>query len=212
MSGEAFWLLTALAIGLLVFGDSRYYKSGHAIAPTRKPDASRKATTAPVRPTTFPVMTFDNITPNGQAITSAQAVKVFRLYMRATGFLDKQELPDSARSFAEEMKRYGQELASDVVEERRKFKEYSELIGAPEIRALKRQLPKTNDNVKRDAIELEIAGYQSEIDEEEKYLRKAQAALQAFRADKRQFVVDYINNLTQPKVESEHTSAVQPVI
>ena len=69
-----------------------------------------------------------------------------------------------------------------AIEERRKFKEYSELIGAPEIRALKRQLQKTNDNVKRDAIELEIAGYQSEIDGEEKYLRKAQATLQAFRA------------------------------
>ncbi|OIQ75854.1 hypothetical protein GALL_424700 [mine drainage metagenome] len=212
MSGEAYWLLTALAVGLLVFGDSRYYKSGHAIAPTRKPDASRQAATPPVRPATFPVITLDHITPNGQAITSAQAVKVFRLYMLAIGYLDKQELPDWARYFAEDMKSHGQELASDVAEERRKFKEYSELIGAPEIRALKRQLQKTNDNVKRDAIELKIAGYQSEIDEEEKYLRKAQAMLQAFRADKRRFVVDYINNLTQPKVEPEHMSAVQTVI
>lgn len=209
MSGEAYWLLTALAVGLLVFGESRYYKNGHAIAPTRKPDASRKAATAPIRSTTFPVMTLDNITPNGQAITSAQAVKVFRLYMLAVGYLDKQELPDWARYFAEDMKRHGRELAGDVVEEKRKFKEYSELIGAPEIRALKRQIPKTNDNVKRDAIELEIAGYQSEIDEEEKYLRKAQAALQAFRADKRQFVVDYINNLTQQKVDSQRLAVSQ---
>lgn len=204
MSGEAYWLLTALAVGLLVFGESRYYKSGHGIAPTRKPDASRKATAAPARPTTFPVMTLDNITPNGQAITSAQAVKVFRLYMLAIGYLDKQELPDWARYFAEDMKRHGQELAGNVVEERRKFNEYSELIGAPEIRVLKRQLLKTNDNVKRTAIEREIEDYESDMRDEEKYLRKAQAALHAFRADKRQFVVDYINNLTQQKVDLQH--------
>jgi hypothetical protein len=206
MSGETYWVLTALAVGLLVFG---YSKSGHATAATRKPDVSRQATTPSVRPTTFPVMTLDNITPNGQAITSAQAVKVFRLYMLTISFLDKQELPDWARYFAEDMKRHGQELANDVVEERRKFKEYSELIGASEIRALKKQLSKTNDNVKRDAIELEIAGYQSEIDEEEKYLRKAQLALQAFRADKRQFVVDYINELTQQKVDSQRMAGSQ---
>lgn len=198
MSGESYWLLTALAVGLLVFGKSRYYKSEHAIAPTSKPAASRKVTTAPVRPTTFPVMTLDNITPKGQAITSAQAVKVFRLYMLAVGYLDKQELPDWARYFSEDMKLHGIELVDRVKEEKRKVKEYSEFIGASEIRVLKRQLLKTNDNLKRDAIEREIEEYQSEMHEEEKYLHQAQVALQAFRADKRQFVVDYINNLTQP--------------
>lgn len=200
MSGESYWLLTALAVGLLVFGKSRLYKSEHAIAPTSKPVASRKVTTASVRPTTFPVMTLDNITPYGQAITSAQAVKVFRLYMLAVGYLDKQELPDWARYFAEDMKLHGLELVDRVKEEKRKVKEYSEFIGAPEIRVLKRQLLKTNDSVKRDAIERKIEDYKFEMDEEEKYLRQAQAALQAFRADKRQFVVDYINNLTQPTV------------
>ncbi|MDP2678007.1 MAG: hypothetical protein Q8O85_04680 [Rhodoferax sp.] len=207
MSGEAYWLLTALAVGLLVFRELRYFKSGHAIAPTRKPNASTKTTTAPVQPTTFPIMTLDNITPNGQAITSVQAVKVFRLYMLAVGYLDKQELPDWGRYFAEDMKFHGLELVDRVEEEKRKLKEYSELIGAPEIRVLKRQLLKTNDNVKRDAIEREIDDYESDIREEEKYLRKAQVALQAFRTDKRQFVVDYINNLTQQKVESQQLSS-----
>ena len=209
MSGEAYWLLTALAVGLLLFGDSRYYKSGHPIAPTRKPNASEKVTAASVRPTTFPVMTFDNITPNGRGITSAQAVKIFRLYMLAIGYLDKQELPDWARYFAEDMKLYGRELVDRVEEEKRKFKEYSELIGAPEIRVLKRQLQKTNDNVKRDAIEREIEDYESDIRYEEKHLYRAQAALQAFRADKRQFVVDYINNLTQQKVDSQDPAGSQ---
>ena len=198
MSGEVFWVLSALCVALLLFGESRYHKSGHAIGSTKKP-----AQAEPIRPTTFPVMDFDNITPNGQAITAAQAVKVFRLYMRATGFLDKQELPDHARYFSEDLKRHGEDLADRVNEEKCKFREYSELIGAPEIRSLKRQLLKTNADEKRRAIEAEIAGYQSEIDEEEKYLHKALAALQAFRADKRQFTVDYINNLTQRRGEPQ---------
>ena len=129
--------------------------------------------------------------------------------MLAIAYLDKQELPDWARYFAEDMKLYGRELVDRVEEEKRKFKEYSELIGAPEIRVLKRQLQKTNDNVKRDAIEREIEDYESDIRYEEKHLYRAQAALQAFRADKRQFVVDYINNLTQQKVDSQDPAGSQ---
>ena len=129
--------------------------------------------------------------------------------MLAIAYLDKQELPDWARYFTEDMKLYGRELVDRVEEEKRKFKEYSELIGAPEIRVLKRQLQKTNDNVKRDAIEREIEDYESDIRYEEKHLYRAQAALQAFRADKRQFVVDYINNLTQQKVDSQDPAGSQ---
>lgn len=187
-----FWVLSIAALALLLFGESRYRKSGRSIAPETKPKEP------PIeRPKTFPVVEVDDITPIGQAITSAQAVKVFKIYMRTTGFLDKQELPDGVRYFSEDMKRHGEDLADRVNEEKRKFREYGELIGASEVRVLKRQLSKTNDEEKRHAIESEISEYQADIDEEEKYLRKALTDLQSFRSDKRQFVVDYINNLTQ---------------
>lgn len=76
-------------------------------------------------------------------------------------------------------------------------------------RYLRARLLSQVKNVKRDAIERGIEDYQSDIREEEKYLRKAQATLQAFRTDKPQFVVDYISNLTQQKVDSQHRSSGQ---
>lgn len=187
-----FWVLSIVALALLLFSEGRYGKSSRSVAPeTRLKEPPIE------RPKNFPVVEVDDITPIGQAITSAQAVKVFKIYMKTTGFLDKQELPDHVRYFSEDMKRHGEDLADRVNEEKRKFREYGELIGASEIRVLKRKLSKTNDEEKRHAIESEIAEYQTDIDEEEKYLRKALSDLHAFRSDKRRFVIDYINNLTQ---------------
>lgn len=189
-----FWVLSAIGLALLIFGESRYRKSGHAIAAAPKPIQA-----IPVRPSTFPVIAFDNITPVGQAITSAQAVKLFRLWMLATGYLDKQELPDWARSFSEDMKSHGESLVYDVLHEKQQLKAGEALECTLEIRALKRRLEKIKTASKRAEIEAEIAECEAAYFEEAKYLRKAEVALKEFRADKRQFTVDYINNITQPK-------------
>lgn len=189
-----FWVLSAVCVALLIFGESRYRKSGHAIAAAPKPIQA-----IPVRPSTFPVMTLDNITPVGQAITSAQATKIFRLYMLQTGYLDKQELPDWARSFSEDMKSHGKSLVYDVLHEKRQLKAGEALECTLEIRALKRRLEKNNTACKRAEIQNEIEECEVAYFEEAKYLRKAEVALKEFRADKRQFTVDYINNITQVK-------------
>lgn len=187
-----FWILSAVCVALLLFGQSRYYKSGHPIAAAKKP-----AQVEPVRPATFPLMTFDNIIPNGKAITSAQAVKIFRLYMLAVGYLDKQELPDWARSFSEDMKRHGESLGYNVLHEKQQLNAGEALECTLEIRALKRRLAKIKTPSKRAEIASEIEEAEIAYYEEAKYLREAEQALKDFRADKRQFTVDYINNITQ---------------
>ena len=145
----------------------------------------------------YELMTESSIVPHGQALTSAQAAKIFKLFMIGIGYLEKQELADHTRYFKEDMKRFGDDLSDAVVHEKQNLYGGEASDCKNDIRKLNRQLEKERSEVKSKAIEKEISELQTELYEEEHYLRQAEAALQEFRVDKRKFTIEYINNKTQ---------------
>lgn len=175
-------------------------KPTHNFQQTVETDAST-ATQAPPVPR-YPVMTLDMIVPNGQAITSAQAVKVYKLFMQQVGYFrdwedfEKVVLAESSADFAIAMKEYGAYLADELASERRWNKEQTQ-NSKKEISALKGKRTRSKTEVQLFEIDEEIGYWETYFDENMDDILAAEAAIKAFREDKRQFVVDYINKETQ---------------
>lgn len=118
---------------------------------------------APRKPKSYPLMTMDMIGSNGQPITTAQAIKLFKLFMLRSGYLQKNEITEHAEYFAEEIRSQTDALAEDLAAARAALKTCSE-----------------EDKIScQDAVE------------------SARFDLADFKADKRQFLIKYVNQQTQ---------------
>lgn len=158
---------------------------------TAKPAGPRKQK-PPARPASFPVMTMEMISSDGKPVDAATAVKLYKQFMLQTGYLDKQELAEHAEYFAQEVKDHGQSLADDVAHEKQARDEAVTGLKA-EIAELKKRRAAASSEPERTELADELTDLEAEIAAGAIDLDEAREAAKAFRTDKRQFLIDHIN-------------------
>lgn len=151
--------------------------------------AAASATAAKATPKAVPLMTLDMIQSDGGPITSAQAIKLFKEFALKSGYLAKGELAEHAEYFSNELKEHAQALEEDAAGDIADFK--------AKLKDLKAQRKGETDKNTKEQLDDEIAVAQEELDEEMNYRKSAILALAAFKADKRQFLIDNMNQQTQ---------------
>ncbi len=134
-------------------------------------------------------MTMEMIQSNGGSITSTQAVKLFKEFALKSGYLGKDELVEHASYFSDEMKEHGQYLEEDAVGDIATLRE--------QLKDLKARRKGETDQDTKDQLDEEIDSVKDSLDEEIKFRQPAIEALAAFKADKRQFLIEYMNRQTQ---------------
>lgn len=145
------------------------------------------------RKKTYPKLAPDSLTPVDAKISTAEAKKLYRRIMTDFGFYeDREELAEGVEFLADEMRSHTEGLQAERDEHKQAIAD------------LKREIAELKKNMK--ALEgeaLENAQAEVEVLEEDLVdakteLEEAIKALADFKADKRAFLVDYINQETQP--------------
>jgi len=162
---------------------SKFFKAVGKVA------TAAATSSAAAKPKTIPLMTMDMIQSNGEPITSAQAVKLFKEFSLKSGYLGKDELSEHAEYFSEEMKERGRHLEEDAAGEIADLK--------TKLKDLKARLKGETDKDTREQLDEEIDCAKEELDQEVSYRQASIEALAAFKADKRLFLIEYMNNQTQ---------------
>lgn len=144
----------------------------------------------------YPALTMSMIDSNGSAISSTQAVKFFKDFALSIGYLQKDELDSHASFFSEEIKAqaeclkddlaYAKECASDDVSDARKV-----------VLALQKRLKKCKTSADIDQTTADLAEAKESLDDALYETNEAQEALNSFNADKRHFLIQYVNSQTQ---------------
>lgn len=149
------------------------------------------ASSSAAKPTrrAIPVMTMEMIQTNGAPITAAQAVKLFKEFAHKSGYLKKNELTEHAGYFADELREHGANLEEDVAGDIASLKERLK-----ELKALRKG---ESDPLRKTELDEEIELALEDLEQEKSSRQEAIAALAAFKADKRQFLIDYMNAQTQ---------------
>lgn len=129
------------------------------------------------------------IDSKGEPITKAQAVKLYKEYMLAVGFLDKDEVGNHASDFSEAMVEHEDCLEHDAVNDLDSLKE--------QLAELKAQRKGETDPDTKEELDEEISSVKDDIESEKKLNQPAKDALTAFKKDKRQFLIDYVNHEVQ---------------
>ena len=129
------------------------------------------------------------IDSKGEPITKAQAVKLYKEYMLAVGFLDKDEINYHATGFAEEIARHQEELEHDAVNDLASLQE--------QLKDLQAKYKGETDAETKEFLKEDIASVKDDIEKEKITNQPAVNALAAFKKDKRQFLIDYVNHEVQ---------------
>ncbi len=137
-------------------------------------------------------LTTDMIQPVGQPLTLTDAKAVFRAYTLQVGVLEKDEVALHVGYMVDEIKSHEESLKEDAQQFKEAMRE-----AADEVKEAKRELAKAKS-------EQEKADSQSDLEEAEFNLQAAKQdfeeaaqALAAFKADKREFLIEYVNQQFQ---------------
>jgi hypothetical protein len=168
--------------GLIIAGLLWHFVGRHALMAANVPPPS-------ARQKTYPIMTMEMIDSKGGPITKTQAVTVFKQYMQAVGYLDKDELVEHAGYFLDEMAMHEECLIQDAVSELDDLKE--------QLKALRSQRKGETDAETKADLDDEISSIKDDIQSAELSNKPAKDALAAFKKDKRQFLIDYVNHQVQ---------------
>ena len=121
-------------------------------------------------------LTVDKFPPEPIDLTTAK--QIYRTYMLSTGLYDKEDVSEGARMFSEEVK-----------EEIRMLKE--------EISEQKSNVAETRSQLKKETDPDEIESMKDEIEDYESEVERASSELAQLNADKKHFLIDYINREIQ---------------
>lgn len=145
---------------------------------------------------TFPVLTSEMLQPVDQPITTALAKQLFKEWMLKIGYLDKQEVSLHVGYFADEMRSYEENLKEELSEGKKNLA-FETKESQEEIKRIKKALVNCKDDVKKAGLEDELADAEDELRlyamGPEGDIVKAQDLLDAFKADKRAFLIEYVN-------------------
>ena len=139
----------------------------------------------------YPVLTNEMLEPVDSEISTTEAKKIYKQFMKQIGFLEKDELADHASYLSDEIKENEQYLKDDIADKKSEIKDEKERL-----KTLKANLKKSTDDTKED-IESDIEDCLLDIDYLNKDLDKEMADLATFKKDKRAFLIEYINNEVQ---------------
>jgi hypothetical protein len=152
----------------------------------------KKSPAPPPQPQNPPPLTTEMIQPVGQPLSLTDAKAVFRAYTLRVGVLDKDEVALHVGHMVDEIKSHEEALKEDAQQFKEAIRE-----AASEVKDAKRELSKAKS-------EQEKADAQSDLDEAEFNLQaatqdfeEAAKALADFKADKREFVIKYVNQQFQ---------------
>ena len=144
----------------------------------------------------YPLFKPEMIEPPDAKITTAIAKKVFRLYVTQTKALYREEVSEHVGYLVDEIKQHEEMLKDEVRSARESFgQEVAEL--RREVSGIKRKLEKAASLDVKEELQADLAAAEEELQMINKYIVKAETELQAFKEDKRQFIVDYINRQFQ---------------
>jgi len=145
-----------------------------------------------------PILKPEMLQPVDEPISAAEAKRIFKEWMVKIGHLsnkdklDKMELTDHVGYFVEEMKQHEEALKFDINDEKESvaasIKEEKD-----EIRTLKKDFAKCKDEAERENIEGQIAHCERAIENYQASLAARVKELADFKADRRAFLIDYIN-------------------
>nr|WP_315479671.1 hypothetical protein [uncultured Rhodoferax sp.] len=147
----------------------------------------------------YPRLTTDMIETGGKAVTAATAVTLYKEYMLKVGYLEKIELKYYANQFKEAMNHHAENLRDEVEFEKTSASENAHQ-NKQEIRRAQFDLAQAKTDTERVAAAEWLAileETQEEMDSQDADIAKAQEAKNEFRADKRQFLIDYVNRQVQ---------------
>lgn len=145
-----------------------------------------------------PILKPEMLQPVDAPISTLEAKKIFKEWMVKIGHLsnkdklDKMELSDHVEYFVEEMKQHEEALKFDIDDEKESVAE-SIKEEKEEIHNLKKDLSKCKDPGEREAIEAQIAQCERAIANYQESLAVRVKGLADFKADRRSFLVEYIN-------------------
>lgn len=145
-----------------------------------------------------PILKPEMLQPVDAPISTAEAKRIFKEWMVNIGHLsnkdniDKMELSDHVGYFVEDMKQHEEALKFDIDDEKEAVAE-SIREEKEEIRDLKKELAKCKDHTQRENIEGQIAHCERAIANYQESLAVRVKELADFKADRRAFLVDYIN-------------------
>jgi septal ring factor EnvC (AmiA/AmiB activator) len=145
-----------------------------------------------------PILKPEMLQPADAPISTADAKRILKEWMVKIGHLsnkdklDKMELTDHVGYFVEEMKQHEESLKFDIDDEKESVAE-SIKEEKEEIRDLRKELAKCNDPAEKGNIEAQIADCERSIASYQESLAERVKALADFKADRRAFLVEYIN-------------------
>jgi chromosome segregation ATPase len=145
-----------------------------------------------------PILKPEMLQPVDAPISTAEAKRIFKDWMVKIGHfsnkdkLDKMELSEHVGYFVEEMKQHEEALKFDIDDEKESVAE-SIREEKEEIRDLKKELAKCKDQTERENIDEQIAHCERAITNYQESLAVRVKELADFKADRRPFLVDYIN-------------------
>lgn len=143
---------------------------------------------------TYPVLASEMLQPVENKIGTTEAKRIYREWMLKIGYLDKQEVGDHVGYLADDIRSTEEYLKEEVERWKAESKDEAAEL-KQEIKELKARIKACKDSTEKTTLEEELADAQEDLaSSNESFLIEAQQALAAFKADKREFLIDYINS------------------
>lgn len=137
---------------------------------------------------TYPRLTQEMIQPPGQTPEPAEAKRLYIGFMESTGFHSKQALPLQARYFAEDLKDQERSLRDHVADLKQDIKD-----AKANLKECKSELKSAKSDKERKWAEQAIARAEANVNEAELSLVNALREFEAFKSDKRPYLIGYVN-------------------
>ena len=139
----------------------------------------------------YPILTAEMIKPEDQLITTTEAKRIFKEFMKRIGYLEKDELSLHASYLSDEIKDHQEGLKDECVSKKEEIK-----YEKASLKKFQAQLKKVTGEDEEDVLfEIECAEDNLKLLSVE--LEEATEKLANFKKDKRAFLVEYINRQTQ---------------
>ena len=131
--------------------------------------------------------------PADKKITTAEVKRIYKQYMKETGYLKKDDIAWQADAMVSDIHDHEEYLKANLDQEKDNYQEGIRAL-KDDLQELKRDLAKCTDAVGRAELEDDIEVTTEDLNRDESQIENASKALAAFKEDKREFLINYINN------------------
>lgn len=135
-----------------------------------------------------PVITPQMIEPVEAQLSLTDAKKMYRKIMLELKHLDREEVSDHVQYLSDDVKETLNAHKEDIAQAK---DEIRELKG--KLKLLQKSLKEEIDPDRKEEIELEIEDWSQDVEFAEEQIQETELAYSKLKADKREFLVDYLN-------------------